>query len=146
MHNGQTTGESGGPRFRPLRRRASATALAIGTASCLHAHQNRFIFVWLRKSGEGETKMKNNAIRMFLALGAACVCVSALDAQPNALAAKVPFAFQVGDKTLPAGTYRVSEYGSTGVPILQNANTGDSIFVAGASHSLDPVRPGRLVF
>ena len=90
--------------------------------------------------------MKNNAIRMFLALGAACVCVSALDAQPNALAAKVPFAFQVGDKTLPAGTYRVSEYGSTGVPILQNANTGDSIFVAGASHSLDPVRPGRLVF
>jgi hypothetical protein len=90
--------------------------------------------------------MKNNAIRIFLALGAACVCASALDAQSNDLSAKVPFAFQVAGKAFPAGRYLVGDYGSTGILILKNAAIGNSVFLAGANHTMEPVRPGRLVF
>ena len=90
--------------------------------------------------------MKNNAIRIFLALGAASVFGSALNAQTYTLSAKIPFAFQVAGKDFPAGKYMVGEYANTGVPTLKSDTTGDSVFIAGATNSLDPVRPGRLVF
>ena len=90
--------------------------------------------------------MKNNTIRMFLALGAAFVCGSALDAQSNDLSAKVPFAFQVGGKDFAAGRYVVREHGYLGIPSVQNAVTGQTVFVAGANHALTQVGPPRLVF
>ncbi len=89
--------------------------------------------------------MKTNAIRI-LALGAVCVYGSALDAQSHNLSATIPFAFQAADKAFPAGKYVVTENGMAGVPTLKNVKTGNAVFIAGASHSLDPVRPGRLVF
>jgi hypothetical protein len=98
------------------------------------------------KSGEGETKMKTNVMRMFLALGAACIFGSALDAQTYDLSAKVPFAFQVANTTMPAGKYLVGDYGSTGVLVFRNATTGNSVFISGAIHAMDATRPGRLVF
>ncbi len=90
--------------------------------------------------------MKTNVIRMFLALGAACVSGTALHAQSYDLSADIPFAFQVSGKALPAGKYVVSERGVAGVPTLQSRTTGHSILVGGAYRSLDPVHPGRLVF
>jgi len=92
--------------------------------------------------------MKNNTIRMFLALGAACVGGSALDAQTSQqlLSAKVPFAFQVPGRAFEAGKYVVREHGHLGQPSLQNAATGQAVFVIGAAHSLAPVGPPRLVF
>ena len=89
--------------------------------------------------------MKINTIRMFLALGAASIC-GALHAQTYNLAAKVPFAFQTANHVFPAGNYLEADYGATGVPMLKNATTGQAVFVTGATHSLDAVRPGRLVF
>jgi hypothetical protein len=99
-----------------------------------------------RKSGEGETKMKNNVIRMVLAVGAACVCGSALDAQTYILSAKIPFAFQAAGKAFPAGKYTVAERGDSRVPSVQSSTTGESVFIAGADHSLSPAGPARLVF
>jgi len=90
--------------------------------------------------------MKNNAIGMFVALGAACLSGSALDAQSSDLSAKVPFAFQVAGKDFAAGRYVVREHGYFGIPSVENAVTGQSVFVAGADHSLTQAGPARLVF
>jgi hypothetical protein len=90
--------------------------------------------------------MKTNVIRMFLALGAACVCGSVLNAQTYDLSAKVPFAFQVAGKSLTPGKYLVGDYGNMGVLVMRNAATGESVFISGALHTMDAVRPGRLVF
>ncbi len=90
--------------------------------------------------------MKNNALRIALALGAACVCASALDAQSYDFSAKVPFGFQVSGQAFPAGKYIVLEHGDARVPQVQNARTGLSVFVFGASHSLTHAGAPRLVF
>jgi hypothetical protein len=56
---------------------------------------------------EKEDPMKKQAfalaVGLLLSMGAASVCY----AQQPALGVNIPFAFQVGDKTLPAGEYRV---------------------------------------
>ena len=90
--------------------------------------------------------MKNNAIGMVLVLGAASVC--ALDAQSvnSPFSAKVPFTFQVGSQAFAAGKYVVGQHGYLGVPTIQNAVTGQTLFVAGANHALTRSGPPRLVF
>ncbi len=90
--------------------------------------------------------MKTNVIRTFLALGAACVCGSALQAQTYRLSAEIPFAFQVSETSFPAGKYVVSDRGATLVQSIQSRETGRAVFIPGAYRSLDPVEPGRLVF
>jgi hypothetical protein len=90
--------------------------------------------------------MKTNAIRMFLALGAACVCGSVLQAQTYQLAANVPFEFQVGDKAVPEGKYVVSAYGPTGAQAMLSAPNGERYFVSGAYPKLDSTGSARLVF
>src|SRR5580704_7032367 len=90
--------------------------------------------------------MKTNVVRMVLALGTACTAGSVLDAQTAQMSAKVPFAFQVSDQALPAGKYLLGDYGATGVLFMKNAVTGSAVFIGGAPHTIDAVRPGRLVF
>ena len=90
--------------------------------------------------------MKSNVIRMFLALGAACVGGSALDAQTYTLSAKIPFTFQVADKVFPAGKYQLAESGYRAIPQLMEQATGHSIFIGGASHSLTATHSPKLVF
>jgi len=92
--------------------------------------------------------MKNNTIKMFLAVGAACVFGTALDAQTNNLSAKIPFAFQVNGKAFAPGKYLVGQsgYGHAGVPFFQSSETGESVYVAGADHSLSHASDPKLVF
>jgi len=90
--------------------------------------------------------MKNNVIRMFLAVSAASGMATALHAQTPDFSAKVPFAFQAAGKVFAAGNYLVREHGYLGIPSMQNAATGDTAFVAGSSHTLTRVGPTRLVF
>ena len=91
--------------------------------------------------------MKNNAIRMFLALGAACLYGSALDAQTNhLLSAKVPFDFQASGQTFAAGKYVLRGHGSFGIPSIQSAASGHTSFIAGAGRTLTQEGPPRLVF
>ncbi len=93
-----------------------------------------------------ENQMKTNMIRMFLALGAACVSGSVLHAQTYKLEAKIPFEFQVGNKVLPEGKYTVGSYGLSDMQTVLSNSKGERIFIAGAYPKLDSVRPGRLVF
>jgi hypothetical protein len=90
--------------------------------------------------------MKTNMIRMFLALGAACVSGSVLNAQTYRLAANIPFEFQVGNKVFPEGKYMVGSYGYSEMQTALSTPKGERIFIAGAYPKLDEVRPGRLVF
>jgi hypothetical protein len=91
--------------------------------------------------------MKNHTMTMFLALGAACVFGSALDAQSSDFAAKVPFGFQIAGKAFPAGKYLVAEHGqAVSIPSVQNMTTGEKVFVPGADHSLTRVGTPSLVF
>jgi hypothetical protein len=90
--------------------------------------------------------MKNNAIRMFLALGAACVFGSVLNAQSSNLNANVPFAFQASGKTFAAGKYVVGEYRNSGVQMVKNATTSDSVFIPGAYATRELTKQPKLVF
>jgi hypothetical protein len=92
--------------------------------------------------------MKNNVIRMFLAVGAAYVGASALDAQSTTdlLTAKVPFAFQVRGENFEAGKYDVRANGMTSIPSIRNVATGRGVFVSGAANVLTHAGAPRLVF
>jgi hypothetical protein len=90
--------------------------------------------------------MKNNVIRMVLALGAACVGGSALQAQSYEMSAKVPFAFQVADKTFEAGKYLVTTTGYSVTPTLKSAKTGRGIFLTGDDLAQNRNGSAKLVF
>jgi hypothetical protein len=116
-----------------------------GSASAL----KRDVFGSQKGSGnqeKEENKMKTNMIRMFLALGAACVSGSVLNAQTYTLVANVPFEFQVGNKVFAEGKYTVGSYGMGDMQTVLSTPKGERIFIAGAYPKLDSVRPGRLVF
>jgi hypothetical protein len=90
--------------------------------------------------------MKSNVIRLFLALGAVCVSGTVLQAQSGEVTAKIPFAFQVANKTFQSGKYTVGQYGNTGIQTIKSATTGEGVFLAGANAVLDLVGSPRLVF
>ncbi|MGB2889711.1 MAG: hypothetical protein WBC04_18615 [Candidatus Acidiferrales bacterium] len=60
------------------------------------------------------------AVGLLVSMGAASVCY----AQQPTLAGDIPFAFQVGDKTLPAGEYRVESMstGSRDVQLIRQTD------------------------
>lgn len=62
------------------------------------------------------------AIALLLSIGAASVC----SAQQRAVGANIPFAFQVGNKTLPAGEYRI-ERALVGTGNEQLIRDGDGV-------------------
>lgn len=85
--------------------------------------------------------MNYNAIRMFLALSAACLSGSALSAQTYRITAEIPFAFHVNDNVQPAGKYLLAEKsGAVHMPAMTSVADGRSVFVIGANQSLDTVR------
>jgi hypothetical protein len=74
------------------------------------------------------------AVGLLVSMGAAGVCY----AQRPALGANIPFAFQVGDKTLPAGEYRVQSMstGSGEVQLIRQKD-GDALMVV-STMAVDP--------
>jgi hypothetical protein len=66
------------------------------------------------------------AVGLLVSMGAASVCY----AQQPALVGNIPFAFQVGNKTLPAGEYRVQSMstGSRDVQLIRQTD-GDALTV-----------------
>jgi hypothetical protein len=65
-------------------------------------------------------------LMLIVGLALAAAVVANGQAQP-ALRAQVPFDFVVGEKTLRAGEYRVSQTGSTGEAVVINSDKGDRI-------------------
>jgi hypothetical protein len=88
----------------------------------------------MRKAPETneEILMKNQICTALMTLGLAgtfgSVLLTAQDT-PRELGT-VPFAFQVGDKIMPAGTYAATEMNANGLMQLTNQSTRESILVA----------------
>ena len=74
--------------------------------------------------------MKNEICKALITLGLAGALGSVLTAQDRVRAvANVPFAFQVGDKTMPSGTYAASDMNGKGLIQLSSRSTLQSIMV-----------------
>lgn len=66
----------------------------------------------VEKNSEGDTKMKKTAytmIALLVLVGSMAVAAQAQNNGRNRLTASIPFEFNVGDKTMPAGKYTVSQ-------------------------------------
>jgi hypothetical protein len=74
--------------------------------------------------------MKNEICKALITLGLAGALGGVLTAQSAREIGTVPFAFQVGDKTLPAGTYAATETNGMGLIQLTNQSTRESTMVA----------------
>ena len=75
-------------------------------------------------------------------------CLPALADSQHTTVSTVPFEFVVGNQTLPAGTYTISEISMGGKILLRlRSNDGKSLFVLPVTTDTFVVRPGgRLVF
>ena len=85
----------------------------------------------------------------FLFCAAAAMVLSSAAMAQNVMTATIPFDFQFGGTTLPAGQYRVDTSRATlnGVVLVQNASTREAVMRIGIHNSTpaQEVRP-RLVF
>ncbi len=75
--------------------------------------------------------MKRTALNLTLALvcAVALAAVAVAVAPTNLLTAKIPFDFNVGNQTLPAGTYTVSRAGANNVMIFRNEQSAQSVLL-----------------
>ncbi len=64
------------------------------------------------------------------ALSVACLFGASLHAQPNAMVAKVPFAFVATGRTMPAGSYLFQDAANQTATFIRNIGTGKAIYVA----------------
>jgi hypothetical protein len=82
--------------------------------------------------------MKKQAFAMVVGLLLSIAAASVCYAQRPALGTNIPFAFQVGDKTLPAGEYRVQSMsaGSGDVQLIRQTD-GDALTVV-LTMAVDP--------
>jgi hypothetical protein len=73
---------------------------------------------------EKENPMKTQILAIASALLFSTVMASESRAQSRTMEANVPFAFEVGEKTMPAGTYRIESVltGSGTLQVIRNAN------------------------
>jgi hypothetical protein len=75
--------------------------------------------------------MKLHFTSMVLTAGLSALLGSlTLNAQDQQERADIPFAYHVGQQTLPPGKYRVQETNSRSVFVLQENSSGHSIFVS----------------
>jgi hypothetical protein len=63
----------------------------------------------------------------------------------SAVQANVPFAFNVGNSQLPAGSYRITAEGGNGMVMIRNSTTSASIFSLG-QREYPGDKSGKLVF
>lgn len=73
--------------------------------------------------------MKRTALNLLMTLvcAAAVAAVAVAASSSNLMTAKIPFAFNIGGQTLPAGTYTVSHTATPGVVIFRNEQTAQSV-------------------
>jgi hypothetical protein len=92
-----------------------------------------------------------SAIRGACATLIACVPLMGLSvaarAQTEGVVAKIPFAFHIGNQTLPAGTYKVARSNNSSPSCLLISNTAahDSVFVVEQSEE-STIGSAKLVF
>jgi hypothetical protein len=81
-----------------------------------------------QKTGSQRSEKENSMKTQILAIAGAVVLSTLMAAecraQSRTLEAKVPFAFEVGDKTMPAGNYRIESMptGAGSLQVIRSAN------------------------
>ncbi len=78
--------------------------------------------------------MKTNRSSIICAaLGAVSLLTMTLQAESWVEVAKVPFAFQVSGKTMPAGNYRFEDASNGAMSYIRNLQTGRAVYVTATS-------------
>lgn len=91
--------------------------------------------------------MKLNLKNVALTAGlSALLGTTALSAQETKAVANIPFTYQVNEKSLPAGNYRISDTGTNGQFMLRDSATGHAIFVMGVPDKISNNDTSKLVF
>jgi hypothetical protein len=96
-----------------------------------------------------ETPMKTKVLATAVAVLVSIIAAGACRAQSGSLEVNVPFAFEVGNKTMPAGSYRVESMptGSGSLEILRTTSSGVRLTISTMATTLKSGTPGpALVF
>jgi hypothetical protein len=89
--------------------------------------------------------MKSQFTRIVLTAGLTMLASLSLSAQDRTANAKIPFAFQANQKSLPAGTYGVYRENQSGLFRLSD-DDGHSVFVSTSVADAKPNDEGKLTF
>jgi hypothetical protein len=81
---------------------------------------------------EKENTMRKQTLAVAVALAISILGVGDCFARPGMLQANIPFAFEVGDKRLPAGQYQIESVttGSGTLQVIRQSNGGANIFLS----------------
>ena len=92
--------------------------------------------------------MKTNIGRLLMTIGLSAVLGSSLlEAQTKSRGtAEIPFAFHVHDVQLPAGSYTVEEFNTTGTVLITNNETGKAILTLAPANRSGYTDESKLVF
>jgi hypothetical protein len=92
--------------------------------------------------------MKTNFGRLLMTLGFSAVLGSSLiQAQSKARGrVEIPFTFHVRDAALPAGTYTVEEFVTTGTVLITNNETGKAVLTLAPANRAGDTDESKLVF
>jgi hypothetical protein len=76
--------------------------------------------------------MRKQTLAVALALVISTLAVGECFARPRVLAANIPFAFEVGDKSLPAGQYQIETVttGSGTLQVIRLSSGGANVFLS----------------
>jgi hypothetical protein len=91
--------------------------------------------------------IKSTVLRLMLGIGLPIASAMVMDQLPKSGVAQVPFAFQIGGQTLPAGTYSVSQADlGRGIRIQTAQLNGLDLKYRASQHKFGRVEPARLIF
>jgi hypothetical protein len=92
--------------------------------------------------------MKTNFGRLLMTIAFSAVLGSSLlEAQPKPRGtAEIPFAFHVRDVPMPAGSYTVEEFNTTGTVLITNNETGKAILTLAPANRSGITEESKLIF
>jgi len=90
--------------------------------------------------------MKRRLLTFVIACSSACIAVTTLQAQSFVTAGDIPFAFQVGKTTLPAGHYKFSQLMPEKFQVIRNLENGRSVMVVANPDEATGAPQSRVTF
>jgi hypothetical protein len=91
--------------------------------------------------------IERTVLRLIIAMGVPLASAVVMDQLPKTGVAEVPFAFQVDEQTLPAGSYSVKQAdGDRSVQIQSQKMTGASVKCVAVKREFGKAQEPRLVF
>jgi hypothetical protein len=90
--------------------------------------------------------MTKRFLKVMILLGGLLVCTLAMNAQSEVVTVHVPFAFQAGDKLLPAGDYSVDRGEVSNILVIHGGSGNSSAFLTMVVDSAAKADTASLVF